>query len=406
MILQGRLLTDPFEVPPLGWVRVGQGRILDIGLGNSPQQPLAGDEDTLICPGFIDAHLHLSQIDSIGFEGLELLDWLEQVIYPAEMRWTDRSFAEAMATDAHKRMLRSGTIGYAGYLTSHLNAAVALLKASHQIPLRAIAGQVLMDRNATGELLGHELSRLAKSERGRVELSVNPRFAICCSDELLDIAKEKAASRDNTFIQTHLAETKNECDTVTELFPNDANYTEVYNRHGLLTDRTLLAHCLHLDEKQWELIAEKNCVVVHCPTANIFLNSGVFDIKAAKSHGVRLALGSDIAAGTEFAMPLVAKSMIETAKMRAIDIDPDAYIPSPAEAWEMITRGNANALGWSDSGRIEVGAFADLLLLKLPFEMDEQLIEQLINTWDDKYVNDRVLNGKLVVDKDSANTNA
>ena len=76
MILQGRLLTDPFEVPPLGWVRVGQGRILDIGLGNSPQQPLAGDEDTLICPGFIDAHLHLSQIDSIGFEGLELLDWL------------------------------------------------------------------------------------------------------------------------------------------------------------------------------------------------------------------------------------------------------------------------------------------------------------------------------------------
>lgn len=379
---------------------------MDIGRGEPPQQPDAGDIDWLICPGFIDAHLHLSQIDSIGHDGLALMDWLERVIYPAESRWADATFAGEMAIRAHKRMLRSGTTGYAGYLTSHINAAVALLKASHEIPLRAIAGQVLMDRNAPSELLSHELAKLAKSERGRAELSVNPRFAICCSDEMLDTAKGRAASRDNAFIQTHLAESKKECETVAELFPNDANYTEVYDRHGLLTERTLLAHCLQLDDAQWQLIAKRQCVVVHCPTANAFLNSGVFDLKAAKSFGVRLALGSDVAAGPEFAMPIVARSMIETAKMRADDIDPDAYIPSPAEAWEMITRGNANALGWSDSGRIEVGAFADLLLLKLPFEIDEHLIEQLIYTWDDNYIKNRVLNGKLVVDEDSANTNA
>ncbi len=372
---------------------------MDIGLGDPPQRPECGDSDSLICPGFIDTHLHLPQIDSIGHDGLELLDWLKQVIYPAESRWEDASFAEAMAVRAHMRMLQSGTTGYGGYLTSHLNAAVALLKASHEIPLRAIAGQMLMDRNAPDELLGQQLSRLSKSERGRAELSVNPRFAICCSDELLDIAREKAASIDDAFIQTHLAETKNECETIAELFPDDANYTEVYDRHGLLTERTLLAHCLHLDSAQWQLIAKRQCVVVHCPTANAFLNSGVFDLKAAKSFGVRLALGSDVAAGPEFAMPIIARSMIETAKMRAGSIDPDAYIPSPEEAWELITRGNADALGWSDSGRIEVGAFADLLLLKLPFEIDEHLIEQLLYTWDDKYISNRVLNGKLVVDK-------
>lgn len=398
MILQGRLLTDPFQTPSLGWVRVGQGRIRDIGQGDPPQRPVAGDCDSLICPGFIDAHLHLPQIDSIGCDGLELLDWLERVIYPAESRWADAFFAGEMAVRAHKRMLRSGTTGYAGYLTSHLNAAVALLKASHAIPLRAIAGQVLMDRNAPDELLGQQLSRLSKSERGRAELSVNPRFAICCSDELLDIAKGKAASIDNAFIQTHLAETKLECETVAQLFPFDANYTEVYDRHGLLTERTLLAHCLHIDDAQWQLIAKRRCVVVHCPTANTFLNSGVFDIKAAKSFGVRLALGSDVAAGPEFAMPSVARSMIDTAKMRAGSIDHEAYIPSPAEVWELITRGNADALGWSDSGRIEVGAFADLLLLKLPFEIDEHLICKMLYTWDDNYIEYRVLNGKLVGD--------
>jgi len=398
MILQGRLLTDPFEPPYIGWLRIRQGRIVDIGRGDPPQQPDVGDSQTLICPGFIDAHLHLPQIDSIGYDGLELLGWLERIIYPAESRWADASFAETMAVRAHKKMLRSGTTGYAGYLSSHQNAAVALLKASHAIPLRAIAGQVLMDRNAPDELLGHELSRLSKSERGRAELSVNPRFAICCSDELLEIAKESAASIENSFIQTHLAESILECETVAKLFPNDANYATVYDRYELLTQRTLLAHCLHLDDAEWQLIADRQCVVVHCPIANTFLGSGIFDLNAAKTFGVKLALGSDVAAGPDFAMPRVARAMIDIARMRSISIDPNAYIPSPAEVWQLITRGNADALGWSDSGRIEVGAFADLLLLKLPFTMDEHLISKMLYTWDDNYISNRIINGKLVVD--------
>ncbi len=394
MILQGRLLLDPHQMPQKGWLQVDNGRIARIGEGKPPTAPEAGDDQSLICPGFIDAHIHLPQIDAIGCDSLQLLDWLEQVIYPAETQWADQPFAQAMALRAHQRMIRSGTLGYAGYLTSHLHSTVAVLKAGHAIPLRAIVGQVLMDRCAPAELLGHELARLARSKRGRAVLSVNPRFAICCSDELLSRAQRRVA--DDAFIQTHLAESKRECETVAELFPDDPHYTGVYGRHGLLGERTLLAHCLHLCEEEWSIIAQRKCVVVHCPTANTFLGSGLFELDNARQHGVRLALGSDVAAGPDFAMPRVGRAMIETAKARAMTGRGAAFVPKPADVWDLITRGNADALGWPDAGRLEVGAAADLLVLKPPREMDEHLIGRLIYTWCDEYITHRVLDGKLL----------
>lgn len=381
-------------MPQEGWLQVDSGRITRIGEGKPPTVPEAGDDRSLICPGFIDAHIHLPQIDAIGCDSLQLLDWLEQVIYPAETRWADQPFADAMALRAHQRMIRSGTLGYAGYLTSHLQSTVAVLKAGHAIPVRAIVGQVLMDRQAPAELLGHELARLARSKRGRAALSVNPRFAICCSDDLLSRAHRRAS--DDAFIQTHLAESKQECEIVAESFPDDPHYTGVYDRHGLLGERTLLAHCLHLSEEAWSLIAQRQSVVVHCPTANSFLRSGLFELDTARRHGVRLALGSDVAAGPDFAMPRVARAMIETAKARAMTVQSDAFVPEPAAVWHMITHGNADALGWHDAGRLEIGAAADLLVLKVPLEIDEHLIGRLIYTWRDGYITHRVLDGTLL----------
>ena len=181
-----------------------------------------------------------------------------------------------------------------------------------------------------------------------------------------------------------------------QLFTNDPNYTSVYDRHGLLTDRTLLAHCLHLNDDEWRLIAQRRSVVVHCPSANTFLKSGVFDLNAIRAHDVRLALGSDIAAGPDLAMPRVARAMIEVAKMRSMTIDRNAHIPTPAEAWNLITRGNADALGWTDAGRLEMGAAADLLVLQLPFDVDEHLIGRLIYTWRDDYIALRIVAGRSV----------
>ena len=394
MILQGRLLLDPHQVPQDGWLQVDNGRITRIGQGQPPTTPEAGDDQSLICPGFIDAHIHLPQIDAIGCDSLKLLPWLEKIIYPAEIRWENRDFAMRQAVEAHRRMLAAGTMGYAGYLTSHAHSVEAAINAQNAIPLRAIVGQVLMNRNAPARLLGHEEASLGDRKAYRLELSVNPRFAICCSGDLM--TRTATRTSDDTIIQTHLAESHVECETVAELFPDDPHYTNVYDRHGLLGKRTLLAHCLHLSDKEWSLIAQRKSVVVHCPTANMFLGSGLFNLDAALQSGVRLALGSDVAAGPDFAMPRVGRAMIETAKAREMNVHSGVTVPKPADVWDLITRGNADALGWPDAGRLEVGAAADLLVLRLPFEMDEDLIGRLIYTWRDAYITHRVLDGKLL----------
>ena len=399
MIIQGRLLIDARDAPEPGWVRIADTRIAQLGRGDPPETPAAGDADSIVCPGFIDAHLHLPQIGIRGCDGADLLQWLDEVVFPAEARWQDQDVAQRDAGEAYARMLHAGTLGYAGYLSSHLHGAVAVTRAAHRLPLRGIAGQVLMDRHGPEPLLmetSAELARLARSERGRLALSVNPRFAVSCTDKLLARAGRRAAAADGVFIPTHLSESRRECARVRELFPADDHYTGVYDRHGLLTGRTLLAHCVHLNEDEWRLIAERRSVVVHCPGANTFLGSGLFDLDAARAHEVRLALGSDVAAGCDLAMPRVGRAMIEVARVRAMTGGPDVYVPTPADVWELITRGNADALGFGDGGRLEQDAAADLLVLKPPFAVDRHLVGRLIYTWRDDYIAHRVVNGRLM----------
>ncbi len=185
MILHGKLILDPREAPRPGWVRIE---------GEPPQRPDAGDATGYICPGFIDAHLHLPQIGAIGRDGLRLLPWLERVIFPAEQGWADPQRAREQIRAVYGRMLRAGTLGYAGYLTSHHHGLVEVIRAGHRLPLRAVVGQVLMDRNAPDDLIGQPLARLAQSSRGRVTTSVNPRFAVGCTDRLLERAGARASS--------------------------------------------------------------------------------------------------------------------------------------------------------------------------------------------------------------------
>jgi len=397
MLLQGLLLSNPHETPKPGWLSIADGRIADVGFGSPAGEPINSFDParpSLICPGFIDAHLHLPQIDAVGCDGLDLLDWLDRVIYPSELRWSDHAAASAQAESAYRRLLRSGTLGFAAFLTSHFHGYEAVVRTGYKLPLQAIVGQVLMDRNGPPGLMTGETTKLARSQRARVTCSLNPRFAVACSDELLHRTAQRIT--DDAIIHTHLAESHRECDLVRQLFPNDANYTAVYDRHGLLTPRTLLAHGIHLNDEEWSLIAKRQAVVVHCPTANMFLQSGLFDLDAARKHGVRLALGSDIAAGADIAMPRVARAMIETAKMRRMTVNPAAHVPTPADAWHLITRGNADALGWADAGRLEIGAAADILVLQSPLEIDEHLIGRLLYTWRDDFITHRVVNGVMI----------
>lgn len=411
MLIHGRLLIDPAAPAEPGWLRIEDGRIAELHRGDPPAgagPPDYGGRDRIICPAFLDAHMHFPQIDSGGCDGLHLLEWLDRIIFPAES-WWGRGAAGAMARTAVRRLVREGTCGVAGYLSSHGDVSRSVLDwLETSTPLRCIAGRVAMDRFAPDDLTAEDRQRAAgrpprspvlpsTSRSPRHRVSANPRFAVACSDELLAEFGWFAREHPGVDIQTHLAESKAECELVAELFPDEPSYTAVYDRFGLLTDRTLLAHCIHTSEAEWRLIAERESVVVHCPTANIFLEAGLFDFDAARRHGVRLALGSDVAAGFDIAMPRIARAMIETAKVRRLLDAGGLHVPTPAEAWSLITSGNADALGWPDAGRLEVGAAADLLVLGVPASwVDDHLVGRLLYNWDHTLIEKRIFDGRPV----------
>jgi guanine deaminase len=407
MIVQGSLILDPASAPVPGWIRLEGDRIGDVFAGDPPigtRVDLGGPE-YFITPGFVDAHTHLPQFNCIGYDGLPLLDWLDRVVYPAESRWASASFAARDAESALARMLKSGTLACAAFLTSHSHALASAAHANQRIPIRLRAGRVLMDRNAPAELcvtstnVEHTIAHQhapAASDDSAGEISINPRFAPACTDELLALAGRISAADPARWVHTHLAENHAECAAVQALFPDDRHYTAVYDRHRLLHKRTLLAHAIHLHDDEWELIRKRGSVVVHCPTANLFLESGFFNFDAARDHGVPIALGSDVGAGTEISMPRVARAMIETARWRRMTVAPNARVPAPAEAWCMITRGNADVLGWPELGRLEAGATAAFLILRTPGILpDEHTVARLIYEWKDEWIDTAVVNGNV-----------
>lgn len=439
ILIRGLLLADPSRPPEPGWIRVEAGRIAELAYGDLPRlagPPDLGSRSHVVCPAFIDAHFHFPQIDSVGCDGMPLLEWLARVIYPAEA-WWGRGMAVPATRTAVRRLAEQGTVGVAGYLTSHAQGSSEAVSLLSRTPMRFHVGRVAMDREAPDDLTREDRERVklrpppspllpamgaAASPGGqavrpgeialadkppvapmptlpRQNISANPRFAISCTPELLAecawAVRDREKSGTPTYIQTHLAETLDECARVRDLFHVE-HYTRVYDQGGLLGGRTILAHCIHLSDAEWELIARRRCIVATCPGANIFLRAGLFNLDKAREFGVRLALGSDVAAGPDVSMPRVARAFIETAKARSMTVGA-AHVPTPAEAWTMITRGNADLLGWADAGRLERGAAADLLVLRVPDAWrDEHLVGRLIYNWSADLIEARVFDGRIV----------
>lgn len=406
-----------------GFVEVEGDAISRVVEGDIQSDADLGGEGCVVCPGLIDAHVHLPQFGVVGAHGLGLLDWLECVTFPAELRWADAEVAKRQTESAIGRMLRCGTTCFAAYATVHRDGTQAALEVAKSLGVRAHIGQVLMDRNAPPELCV-EASRLLDETAGllesypaggRVCAAVTPRFAPTCSRELLEGAGD-LARQTRALVQTHLAETEAECALVGELF-GGASYTEVYNDTGLLGGRSVLGHGIYLDETDRAALARAGAAVAHCPTANSFLMSGRMDLGAAASAGVRVALGSDIGAGYEVSMVRVARAMIETAGALAMDRCGGSSQPQPnlsgaalpwaAEAWWRITAGNADALGWPDAGRLVEGAGADLLVISPGGAVDllgdayrsvqgpgVDALSALMFGWDDRWVDQVLVAGK------------
>ncbi len=381
--LRGRVVTFP---PAPGWPRTVPlvvhddgvvlwrgGRIIDVGpasvvLARHPADvPVTRYGDGLILPGFIDTHIHAPQTGVIASFGTRLLDWLERYTFPAESRFDDPELAAAGARFFCDELLRNGTTTAAAYATVAPQSVDALFAEAARRDMRMIAGKVMMDRHAPDGLLDTVQSSYDDSKaliarwhgHGRLGYAATPRFAITSSPAQLDVAGTLLREHPDLWLQTHLSENVDEIATVARLFPEARNYTDVYARHGLLGPRSLFGHCIHLGEDELRLLAETGSVASLCPTSNLFIGSGLFDLAAlrAADRPVRVALATDVGGGTSFSMLRTLSLAYQVMQLKGLNLT------GPA-GFHWITRGNADALSLGDRiGSLEPGYEADCVVI-------------------------------------------
>jgi guanine deaminase len=323
-------------------------------------EPLPG----LIVPGFVDAHVHYPQMDRIASHGEQLLDWLDRHIFPAEKAFVDRAHADQVASLFLDELLRNGTTSALVFPTVHAHSVDVLFEAALNRDMRIVSGKVLMDlgpdglRDTVESARGESETLIARWRgRGRLGYAVTPRFALTSSNDQLQAAGTLLAAHPDIVMHTHLAENERECAAVAERFPDAADYLDVYDRFGLVGDRSIFAHGIHLSDRSCARLSESGAGIAVCPTSNLFLGSGFFNFAQAAEHGVRLGLGTDIGAGTSFSILHSAGIAYQAALMRGHRLD-------PFRALYLATAGSARLLRIEDRvGALEVGQEADFVLL-------------------------------------------
>ena len=319
----------------------------------------------LIMPGFIDTHLHFPQTDMIASPAPGLLPWLETYTFPTERRFVDPAHARAVAEFFLDELLRCGTTTAMVYCTVHKASVDALFDASAARGLRMVAGKVLMDRNCPAFLADTAEGGVRDSEelinkwhrRGRLLYAITPRFAPTSSEAQLRLAGELAHAYPDTFVQTHVAENPDECRWVKSLFPGARSYLDVYDRCGLLRQRTMLGHCIWLDAHDFARMAETGAAVAVCPTSNLFLGSGLFDFAGADAASVALSLASDVGAGTAFSMFQTMNEAYKVARMKG------SYL-SALRMFYLATLGAARSMRLEGTiGNFAPGAEADFIVV-------------------------------------------
>lgn len=362
----------------------------------------------LIIPGFIDAHVHYPQTGIIGAQGQQLLGWLNQHTFPAEMLFSDAEQARSVAEFFLQELLRNGTTTAMVFCTVHPQSVNALFAAAKEKKLCLIAGKVLMDRNGPAALLdtprsGYEQSRTLIERwhgNGRLRYAVTPRFAPTSTPEQLQLAGQLLQDYPDVHLQTHLAENRAEVQWVRELFPAARDYLQVYEEAGLLGRRSVFAHGLHLCDSQCQRLAAAGATLVHCPTSNLFLGSGLFDLKKMQQHGVSVAMGTDVGAGTSFSLFRTLDEAWKVQQLQGHHLD-------PLQAFYLATLGAARALDLPGIGNLAPGRDGDFVILDLDatpllawrlqqVSRPEELLSVLYTLGDDRLVQATYAAGECV----------
>ena len=368
-----------------GAVAFDDGRIVKCGpwaevRGRCPDADVVDARDTFLLPGFVDCHVHFPQIGVIGALGLELMDWLRSVALPEEARLVDPGYAVSVAEAFVRGLARNGTTTALVFGSHFAVAQEALFSAGEAAGLRVASGLVVSDRNLTAELqvspdVGVASSLvLAKRWHGRglVRYVVTPRFSVSCSEELLSACGELAREIPGALVTSHLNETPGEISLVRDLFPWASDYLETYERFGLVGERSVFAHDVHTSDSELLRLAGAGAAVAHCPSSNAFLGSGLFPLRRHLDAGVRVALGTDIGAGTGLSM---LKESLMAYQVQMLE-GPKGVRLGPAHLLWLATAAGASALGLPDEvGCLSPGASADFVLLRPP---EESTLAQVI----------------------------
>lgn len=317
----------------------------------------------LLIPGFIDTHVHYPQTDVMAAHSGQLLHWLEQSIFPAEAAFADRAHADRMARLFLDELLRHGTTTALVFATVHAHSVDALFEAALGRDMRIIGGKVLMDLgpgnlNDAGRGRTETEALIARWRgRGRLGYAVTPRFALTSSSAQLADAGAILQAHPDVLMHTHLAENTDEIRAVAERFPEARDYLDVYDRFGLVGPRSVFAHAIHMHPRAMGRMGEAGAGIAFCPSSNLFLGSGLFDLALADAHGVKVGMGSDVGAGTSFSILATLGEAYKVCQLRGESLD-------PLRALYLATAGGARVLGLQDRvGALLPGQEADFVVL-------------------------------------------
>ncbi len=363
-----------FVGPTADWLASSTARAESRAESPAPPGPVIDVRPLVVLPGLIDTHVHIPQVPAAGLgAGLDLLAWLERYVFPLEHDF-DAATAARLAPQVYAAMAAAGTTTFAGYGAIWADSLEACFEAAEAHGIRAILGKVMMDRASYDDRLRPEQRRetsLRQSaelcERwhgaadGRLRYAFTPRFAVACSAELLHESAALARHHGATW-QTHLSEDRREIATVAELFPEALDYLDVYDRAGALGPRALLAHAIHLSDREVARLVESGAAVAHCPVSNMFISSGVMPLARYLAEGIKVGLGTDVAGAPELSVITQMRDGFYQQSSRGTLTRDGAPVPGLLEWLRLGTLGGAEALGLGEViGSLEVGKEADLI---------------------------------------------
>jgi guanine deaminase len=343
-----------------------------------PSAALIDHGSSTLVPGFVDAHLHCPQLDVIGSGGYHLLDWLEQYVFPAEGKFAALDVAVRGAKRLSRELVRHGVTTAAVFSSVHAHAAEALFQNFERTGLRLVTGKTSMDIGAPKNVTESVEADIEAQEKliatwhgrhDRLFYAITPRFALSCSRPMMKALQELKERHPTCYVQTHISENVHEVKDVLAEWKEFDDYLAVYEEHGLIGNKTLLAHGIYLTDSELARLSRSKTSIVHCPTSNTFLGSGLFNLERSTALGVNVCLASDIGAGTGLSP---WQTMLECYKVQALQ----GHLVTADELLYRGTLAGAEALGLDNRlGSLEVGKQADFVVLHT--EHNELLSERL-----------------------------